>query len=104
MRHPIESVLREIDSLPEAADTVSLKVPDKLSLRGSSVPSDIAWAIVADRLLTRGYEPDEDFIIETTRTDAGGGVWRFKPNKDLKPGEYALYSEKGFAYDFGVDK
>jgi hypothetical protein len=50
------------------------------------------------------FEPDEDFIIETTRTDAGGGVWRFKPNKDLKPGEYALYSEKGFAYDFGVDK
>lgn len=50
------------------------------------------------------FEPDEDFIIETTRTDAGGGVWRFKSNKDLKPGEYALYSEKGFAYDFGVDK
>ena len=50
------------------------------------------------------FEPDEDFIIETTRTDAGGGVWRFKPNKDLKPGEYALYTEKGFAYDFGVDK
>jgi len=50
------------------------------------------------------FEPDEDFIIESTRTDAGGGTWRFKPNKDLKPGEYALYSEKGFAYDFGVDK
>jgi hypothetical protein len=50
------------------------------------------------------FEPDEDFIIESTRTDAGGGVWRFKPNKDLKPGEYALYTEKGYAYDFGVDK
>jgi len=50
------------------------------------------------------FEPDEDFIIESTRTDAGGGVWRFKPNKDLKPGEYALYTERGYAYDFGVDK
>jgi hypothetical protein len=50
------------------------------------------------------FEPDEDFIIESTRTEAGNGVWRFKPNKDLKPGEYALYTEKGFAYDFGVDK
>lgn len=50
------------------------------------------------------FEPDEDFILESTRTDAGGGVWRFKPNKDLKPGEYALYTEKGYAYDFGVDK
>jgi hypothetical protein len=50
------------------------------------------------------FEPDEDFVIESTRTDAGGGVWRFKANKDMKPGEYALYSEKGFAYDFGIDK
>jgi hypothetical protein len=50
------------------------------------------------------FEPDEDFIIESTRTDAGGGVWRFKPNKDLKPGEYALYTERGYAYDFGIDK
>jgi hypothetical protein len=73
MRHPIESVLREIDSLPEAADTVSLKVPDKLSLRGNSVPSDIALSIVVDRLLTRGYEPDGFESFE------GGRVYRCKP-------------------------
>ena len=61
MRHPIESVLREIDSLPNAADItaiVTLKVPDRLSLRGNSVPPDIALSILADRLLTKGYEPD----------------------------------------------
>ena len=67
MRHPIESVLREIDSLPNPADTanaaaatatVTLKVPDRLSLRGNSVPSDIALSILADRLLAKGYEPD----------------------------------------------
>jgi hypothetical protein len=58
MRQPIESVLREIDSLPEARDTVTLKVPDQLSLRGNSVPQDIALSILVDRLLTKGYEPD----------------------------------------------
>jgi hypothetical protein len=67
MRHPIESVLREIDSLPNAADTtaaVTLKVPDRLSLQGNSVPSDIALSILADRLLTKGYEPDGVEAIE----------------------------------------
>jgi hypothetical protein len=49
-------------------------------------------------------EPDEDFIISTTMTEAGGGVWKFTPKSDLKPGEYGLYAEKGFVYDFGVDK
>jgi hypothetical protein len=67
MRHPIESVLREIDSLPDAAvatATVTLKVPDRLSLQGNSVPSDIALSILADRLLTKGYEPDGFEAIE----------------------------------------
>jgi len=67
MRHPIESVLREIDSLPNAADTtatVMLKVPDRLSLQGNSVPSDIALSILADRLLAKGYEPDGFEAIE----------------------------------------
>jgi hypothetical protein len=73
MRHPIESVLREIDALPEAAGAVSLKVPDQLSLRGNSVPSDIALSIVVDRLLTRGYEPDS---IEASD---GGRIFRCKP-------------------------
>jgi hypothetical protein len=73
MRQPIEAVLREIDSLPPAADTVSLKVPDQLSLRGSSVPQDIALSILADRLLSRGYEPDGFEAIE------GGRVYRCKP-------------------------
>lgn len=53
---------------------------------------------------SHSYEPDEEFVIKAAKTDAGGGTWRFQPAKDLKPGEYALYSEEGFAYDFGVDK
>ncbi|HEX3528618.1 MAG TPA: hypothetical protein VH988_16255 [Thermoanaerobaculia bacterium] len=64
MRHPIESVLREIDSLPEAKTTVTLKVPDRLSLQGNSVPSDIALSILADRLLAKGYEPDGVEVTE----------------------------------------
>ena len=51
------------------------------------------------------FEPDEEFVIETNRVDAGGGVWRFTPRKDLKAGEYGLYCELGgFLYDFGVDR
>ena len=76
MRHPIESVLREIDSLPEAGDTkaiVTLKVPDRLSFQGNSVPSDIALSILADRLLTKGYEPDG---VEATED---GQLVRCKP-------------------------
>jgi hypothetical protein len=36
--------------------------------------------------------------------EAGGGVWRFKAQKELKPGEYGLYCEKGYVYDFGIDR
>jgi len=73
MRHPIESVLREIDALPEATGTVSIKVPDKLSLRGNSVPRDIALSILVDRLLTKGYEPDGFEAIEDAL------IYRCKP-------------------------
>jgi hypothetical protein len=73
MRQPIESVLREIDSLPEALGAVTVEVPDQLSLRGNSVPQDIALSIVVDRLLTRGYEPDS---IEASD---GVRIFRCKP-------------------------
>ena len=76
MRHPIEAVLREIDALPPppgTRGTVSLKVPDRLSLRGSSVPHDIALTILADRLLTRGYEPEGFEAVED------GRIYRCRP-------------------------
>lgn len=74
MRHPIEAVLREIDSLPQARhDTVSLTVPEKLSLRGSSVPEDIALSILADRLLSKGYEPEGFEAVDGKR------VYRCRP-------------------------
>jgi hypothetical protein len=77
---------------------VKLDPDDDDPTRGLDLQSAGAWGGA------HTFEPDEDFIIESTMTEGGGGVWRFKPNKDLKAGEYALYCEKGYAYDFGVDK
>jgi hypothetical protein len=77
---------------------VRLDPDDDDPTRGLDLQSAGAWGGA------HTFEPDEDFVIESTMVEAGGGVWRFKPQKDLKPGEYGLYCEKGYAYDFGVDR
>ncbi len=77
---------------------VRLDPDDDDPTRGLDLQSAGAWGGA------HSYEPDEDFIMESNMVDAGGGVWKFKPNKDLKPGEYGLYCEKGYAYDFGIDR
>lgn len=52
--------------------------------------------------------PDEDFLIKYDVVEEKPGVWRYRPTKDLKPGEYGLYFGKGemisTLYGFGVDK
>lgn len=50
------------------------------------------------------FEPDDDQIIKSNVVDAGSGLWKFTPRKSLKPGEYGLYCEEGFVYEFGVDR
>lgn len=50
------------------------------------------------------YEPDEDALVSFDMVESGGGLWRFRPKRDLKPGEYGLYCEQGFVYDFAVDR
>jgi len=77
---------------------VRLDPDDDDPTRGLDLQSAGAWGGA------HTAEPDEDFIMESNMVDAGGGVWKFKPNKDLKPGEYGLYCEKGYVYDFGVDR
>jgi hypothetical protein len=77
---------------------VRLDPDDEDPTRGLDLESAGAWGGA------HTFEPDEDFIIGSTIVDAGGGVWQFKPKKDLKPGEYGLYREDGYAYDFGVDR
>ena len=92
-----------------------------LELRLNSDPSDHWWIVELeadddDPVLgldlesagnwggSHSYEPDDDQIIDSDIVDAGSGLWRFTPEKKLKPGEYGLYSEKGFVYEFGIDK
>jgi len=77
---------------------VRLDPDDDDPTRGLDLQSAGAWGGA------HSYEPDEDFIIESNMVDAGSGVWRFKAQKELKPGEYGLYCEKGYVYDFGIDR
>ncbi|MBD8899587.1 hypothetical protein [Rhodanobacter sp. DHG33] len=47
--------------------------------------------------------PDKDNQIDYDAVAIGNGnQWKLTPTKDLKPGEYGLYS--GEMFDFGVDK
>jgi hypothetical protein len=52
--------------------------------------------------------PDGDFRIKCDKTEEKPGLWRYTPLKDLKPGEYGVYTGKGEQsgelFDFGVDK
>jgi hypothetical protein len=52
--------------------------------------------------------PDSDNLIRCDEQEEKQGVWRFSPQKELKPGEYGVYVGKGemtgIVYDFGVDK
>lgn len=45
--------------------------------------------------------PDKDNQIAYDVVSMGGNQWKLTPSKDLKPGEYGLYS--GALFDFGVD-
>jgi hypothetical protein len=69
--------------------------------RSLDVQSPGAWGGVLSSA------PDEDFIIDCNITEDNPGLWRFTPEKNLKPGEYALYICKGEAaasiYDFSVE-
>lgn len=77
---------------------VKLDPDDDDPTRGLDLQSAGAWGGA------HTAEPDEDFIIDAEVAQGKPGAWVFKPKKELKPGEYALYCSKGFLYDFGVDK
>jgi hypothetical protein len=52
-------------------------------------------------------KPDEDNMIAYDAREEQPGLWRITLRKDLKPGEYGMYTsdnERGFLYDFGIDK
>jgi len=77
---------------------VRLDPDDDDPTRGLDLQSAGAWGGAHD------FEADEDSVIKSEITEVKPGLWQFKPKKPLKPGEYGLYTEDGYVYDFGVDK
>jgi len=69
--------------------------------RSIDVQSPGAWGGVLSSA------PEDDFIIDCEVSEEKPGLWRYTPIKNLKPGEYALYTCKGEAaasiYDFSVE-
>jgi hypothetical protein len=47
--------------------------------------------------------PDSDNQIEYDAVAEGPDTWRLTPTKDLRPGEYGLWSSMRSMYDFGID-
>jgi len=70
--------------------------------RSLDVQSPGAWGGVLSSA------PEDDFIVDCSVSEDKPGLWRFTPEKNLKPGEYALYTSRGEAagtiYDFSVEK
>jgi hypothetical protein len=47
--------------------------------------------------------PDSDNQMPYDVVAEGPDTWRLTPTKDLKPGEYGLWSSMQEMYDFGID-
>ena len=52
--------------------------------------------------------PEKGSIVKVDSVETKPGVWRLTPQKELKPGEYGLYSGRregeGILFGFGIDK
>ena len=68
----VEGLLSAIGETSSARRTFDLWVPQQLTLRGQPAPPDIAMAVVLDKILSMGYEPDGFIEAE------GGRTYRFK--------------------------
>jgi len=53
----VEALLRKIDQISPRATDFDLWVSERLTLHGAEAPSDVAMAIVLDRLLGEGFLP-----------------------------------------------
>jgi hypothetical protein len=69
--------------------------------RSIDVQSPGAWGGVLSSA------PEDDFIVDCEMAEEKTGLWRYTPEKNLKPGEYALYTFKGEGsvtiFDFSVE-
>jgi hypothetical protein len=68
----VEALLETIEGASEQAADLELWVPARLTLRGNEVATDVAMAIVLDRLLGKGFMP-AGFAQEAT-----GRKYRYK--------------------------
>jgi hypothetical protein len=76
-RGTVEDLLRRIDGLtktedPAGAPAFELWVPGRLTLRGQTIPSDVAQMVLLDALLERNFEPT-GFVEED-----GGKLYRYE--------------------------
>jgi hypothetical protein len=69
----VEGLLSELDSItPPCSQSFELWVPQELTLRGKPAGLDVAMAIVLDKILGMGFQPDGFSEAE------GGRVYRYK--------------------------
>ncbi|HJX28439.1 MAG TPA: hypothetical protein VJ885_11030 [Thermoanaerobaculia bacterium] len=76
-RGTVEDLLRRIDGLTKTEDSggvpaFELWVPGRLTLRGQTIPSDVAQMVLLDALLERDFEPT-GFVEED-----GGKLYRYE--------------------------
>jgi hypothetical protein len=69
---PVEALLGRIDEISQQTTDLDLWVPVRLTLRGAEVPSDVAMAVVLDRLLSKGFMP------AGLTQEANGRTYHFK--------------------------
>jgi hypothetical protein len=68
----VENLLSRVASVPATGNGLELWVPHALTLKGVHVPLDVAMAVVLDKALSLGLEP------EGYRSESGGRWYLYK--------------------------
>jgi len=69
----VEAVLSQLDTIPTGeSQPFELWIPQQVTLRGQLAPADVAMAIILDKILGMGYEPDGFAEAD------GGRVYRYR--------------------------
>jgi len=71
LQSTVEAVLSQVDSIP-SGPSFELWIPQHLTLRGQSAPADVAMAVILDKILGMGYEPDGFSEAD------GGRIYRYR--------------------------
>ena len=69
----VEAILSQLDGIPRGQDQgFELWIPQHLSWRGKVARADVAMAIILNKILGMGYEPNGFAEAE------GGKIYRYK--------------------------